>query len=518
MTTLRDIHDFELALVEPVMAALQRGIQVDEARRTGMIAALEADIEPLREGVNTVAIDVLKRAKKIPKEALFRERWTCPCCRGAKNKSQHCWTCGGFDCPPTKRDMVLAWEADKKLTKAELEERLPVCRVCGGEGKREQWSFNPASHEQLKIMLYSLLQLPRRMRRGKLRSDEEALKELRPFDKSDFINSMLKINKATTIIQILRRIQPGADGRLRTWLNVAGTETGRFSSSETFLVDSTNLQNMPKRAAALDAKYEVRQCIVPMNGHALIEADLSQAEARVVAALCKDERLLTAWEDPEFDVHRWTAGHIFNKPAVDVMPKERELGKRARHALNYGMQWKLFYRTVNADSDLTGVSITQQEAKDIHDAYHNLHPQLHTWWGDVNNKLRHGGALWTPFGRRRIFFGRRRGDGWLDDTHREAIAYVPQSTVADLLNRGLLRWWKSHDIRSQPVGELSTAGLGRFVLQVHDSVLVEAPVTRLPSAKAALKQCLTETLTINDIKLTIPADVTASKDSWGKMR
>lgn len=511
MTTLRDVHDFELALVEPVMAILRRGIKVDEERRRGMIAALDAEITPLTEKATTFAVEVLKKAKQIPRETLFREKWVCPCCRGAANKSKQCWSCAGFDVKPTKRDIIMGMGSleDKSLPKADLEAKyLHPCKVCNGEGKREQWTFNPASHEQVKIMLYGLLKLPRRMRKGKLRSDEEALKELRPFDKSNFIDGLLAIHKASTVRSILQRLSPGSDGRLRTWLNIAGTETGRFSSSETFLLDSTNLQNLPKKVGSLDPKYEVRNCIVPDVGHVLVEADLSQAEARVVAALCKDTDLLTAWEDPDFDVHVWTAAHIFNKPADKVTKRERGLGKVARHALNYGMQWKLFQRNVNSMIEQTGVSINNREAQEIHDAYHTLHPRLQVWWKSVDQQLRHGGALWTPLGRRRIFFGRRQQrDAWLDATHREAIAYVPQSTVADILNRGLLRWWRSHDGK-----------LGKLVLQVHDSVLVEVPKIKKDVATAALRRCLTETITVAGRQLTIPADVSWSADSWGKMR
>lgn len=492
---LQDVHDFELRLVEPVMAILSRGVQIDMERRRGMMAALHAEIGPLSERATTHAVALLQSAKRTPKSHLFRERWVCPCCRGGKAKVQACWGCAGLDKAPSK----------KLLEKAGI--TLEPCKVCGGVGKREDWTFNPSSHEQVKIVLYDLLHLPKRSKHGKLRSDEEALKDLRAFDKTGFIDDLLAIHKASTVRAILERMAPGEDGRLRTWLNIAGTETGRFSSAETFLLTSTNLQNLPKRVASLDEKYEVRNCVVPAPGHVLVEADLSQAEARVVAALCNDQRLLEAWKDADFDVHKWTAAHIFGKSTEDVTSRERQLGKVARHALNYGMQWKLFQRNVNAIADLTGVSIAAPEAQRIHTAYHRLHPELEEWWREVDRQLRYGGALWTPFGRRRIFFGRRAGDGWLDSTHREAIAYVPQSTVADLLNRGLLRWWRNHDGR-----------LGSVVLQVHDSILLEVPEQFSLSAQRALQAALSESFEIGGLTVSIPSDVSISAESWGRMK
>lgn len=495
MSTLQRVHDFELALVEPCMAILQRGILIDNERRRAMMAALEAEVAPLSTRATEHAVALLQASKRLPKDHLFREKWVCPCCRGGKAKMAACWGCAGLSKPPSKR----------LLDKAGI--TLEVCKVCGGEGKREQWTFNPSSHEQVKIVLYKLLKLPTRMKNGKLRSDEEALKDLRAFDTTGFVDDLLAIHKAQTVRAILDRMAPGEDGRLRTWLNIAGTETGRFSSSETFLLTSTNLQNLPKRVASLDVKYEVRNCVVPAPGHVLVEADLSQAEARVVAALCNDQRLLKAWQDPDFDVHKWTAAHIFSKPPEQVTSRERQLGKVARHALNYGMQWKLFQRNVNAMADLTGVSITAPEAQRIHTAYHRLHGELEGWWRQVDNAIRHSGALWTPFGRRRIFFGRRAGDGWLDATHREAIAYVPQSTVADLLNRGLMRWWASHDGK-----------LGQVILQVHDSLLVEASSKLQKSVVSAVRMSLSEAFEINGLTVTIPCDVSMSAESWGKMK
>jgi len=303
-----------------------------------------------------------------------------------------------------------------------------------------------------------------------------------------------------TMQGILHRIAPGEDGRIRCFLNPAGTETGRMSGSESFLVRSTNLLNMPKKEAAHDARYDVRRCFVPDPGTVFVEADLSGAEAWVSAALAGDDTLLAMLREG-VDVHKWTAGKIFHKPGADVTPAERVLGKMARHALNYGMQPTTFWRNVNAGADATGVAITQPQARTIHDAYHALHPHLARWWERVDHALRQRGTLTTVFGRRRMFFGRRRG--WLDETHREAIAFEPQSTVADLLNRGLLRWWDSYEGK-----------LGALLLPVYDSMLVQCAAGRVALVRQALERCLREPLTVNGHTFTIPVETKMSAESW----
>jgi DNA polymerase I-like protein with 3'-5' exonuclease and polymerase domains len=94
---------------------------------------------------------------------------------------------------------------------------------------------------------------------------------------------------------------------------------------------------------------------------------------------------------------------------------------------------------------------------------------------------------------------------WLSDTHREAIAFEPQSTVGDLLNRGLLRWWRQHDGK-----------LGDVRMQVHDSVVLVVPRGKAALAAARLRAALTEPITVNGITLTIPVDVTVG-ERWNAM-
>lgn len=473
--TLRAVHDFELALTAPFLAILERGLKVDEARRVAMIDALHAMREPLLAEVRATVVPLLRSG--VPNAHLFRPKLKAPALR--------------------ERCLALGCRARKKWPPKAVMERYLAARDA------TFWDYNPASPKQNLVVLYKLLKLPTRVKFGKPTCDEDALKSLLGADTSGVVKALLALGKPATMIEILERIKPGPDGCIRTWLNPAGTETGRASSSETFLLASTNLQNMPKREAASDERYNVRKCIVADPGHVLVEADLSGAEAWITAAISDDKVLLTKLKSG-IDIHRWTAQNIFLKPYDEITPLERTLGKVARHALNYGMQWKTFMTNVNADADKTGITITAAQAKRICEAYVGLHPALPRWWKDVLHALIHKGSLTTLFGRKRTFFG-RGVTGYLGETHREAIAYEPQSTVADLLNRGLLRWWRQHDGK---VGELR--------LQIHDSVLLQVREDRALMAARMLHACLSEELTIGRHTFTIPVDVSIGKD-WGTM-
>lgn len=481
--SLRALHDFELSLVEPCAAMAARGLRVDESVRVRMMSDLTSALEPARERLNTaITKKLLEEATKrlLGEEKdpiqqidkLFRQQKVCKACRNGSKK---------------------------RLT----------CAACGGDAKRVWLEFNPASAAQQKIVLYDLMRLPKRTKEGKLTSDEDALKGLLAHDRSGVVADLLAFGKAETMRSIFARLAPDASGHIHTWYNIAGTETGRLSSSETWLEEaSTNLQNLPLRQAARSPLYDVRRCIVPDVGEVFLYADLSQAEARVVAALSGDRELLERWSDGNaFDVHRWTAAHIFSKAESEITDNERYLGKVARHALNYGMGWARFMQEVNGDADITGVSIVASEAKRIVSSYHRLHPNLERWWRQVAGLVDAQRWLNTGFGRRRTFFGRRATERYLDETHKEAIAFEPQSTVADLLNRGMLRYWNERDRK----------GWGRLQAQVHDAVLVGVKTARAAIEAKVLPRLLEEEIEVNKIRLTIPCEVSIGRVSWAAL-
>ncbi len=63
------------------------------------------------------------------------------------------------------------------------------------------------------------------------------------------------------------------------------------------------------------------------------------------------------------------------------------------------------------------------------------HVRWHEW---TNNQLQRVGYLITLTGRKRWFFGRRNDPA----TQREGIAYNPQGSLADIVNRAMLRIWR----------------------------------------------------------------------------
>ncbi|KKK85239.1 hypothetical protein LCGC14_2775300, partial [marine sediment metagenome] len=220
-------------------------------------------------------------------------------------------------------------------------------------------------------------------------------------------------------------------------------------------------------------------------------------QRRVTAYLANDEPLIRRWEHPNFDTHKWLASIAFEKEMSEVTKDERNyVGKTIGHAIDKGTSAKTFMNSINSESDLTGVTISLAFAERAFANVHRARPALKKLWRRVDQQLRTVGTITTCWGRKRTFFGRRQGDGWLDHTHKEGIAHEQQSPVADLLNMGLLAYWDRFDGR-----------VGMLLLQIHDAVLIQTETPKRAMAAQALKSCLTIPMKIGERELTIPVDV-----------
>lgn len=70
----------------------------------------------------------------------------------------------------------------------------------------------------------------------------------------------------------------------------------------------------------------LRGMIIPSNGHVLICADYSQVEARVLAWLAGEEKVLNAFRNGK-DVYRVTASDIYGRKPEEINDSQRQVGK-----------------------------------------------------------------------------------------------------------------------------------------------------------------------------------------------
>lgn len=315
-------------------------------------------------------------------------------------------------------------------------------------------AVNPASPAQLKDLFYHSMRLPEQWisQKGqrKLSTNREALEKLEVYLYArPLVSCILTIRELSKQLEVLET-EIDHDGRIRTSYNIAGTETGRPSSSQNARGTGGNLQNIEE---------ELRYVFVADKGKKMAQVDLEQVEARDVGwfegVLFNDWKFLNACESGDLHTNnsrliwpemKWSpTDHAANRRLADsIFYRDftyRDMAKRGSHLSNYsGTAWTM----------ARALKIPQGLADEFQARYcrgkmvggrmviEPAFPAHARFWQWCAQQIQTVGWLTTPFGRKRHFFGRQDSG----ETLREAIAYLPQSTTADRMNLGLWRVWK----------------------------------------------------------------------------
>ncbi len=305
--------------------------------------------------------------------------------------------------------------------------------------------LNPRSHQQLKAFFYGEMRLPEvwisQKGQRKLSMNRETLEKLEAYMYAQpIISCILLIRELAKQLEVFD-MEIDSDGRFRTSYNIAGTETGRPSSSSNAYGTGGNAQNI---------KAELRYPFIADPGKKLCVIDLEQVEARDVGWFCGvlfgDWSYLDACESGDLHTNncrliwpelKWSSDHAANRKIAEGNFYRdfsyRDMSKRGGHLSNYyGTAWTMS----------RNLKIPIKLAEDFQSRYckgpNCAYPAIPRYWQWIAEQLQTTNRLVTPFGRERHFFG-RPGD---DTTLREAIAFLPQSTTADRMNLGLWRVWK----------------------------------------------------------------------------
>jgi DNA polymerase len=245
------------------------------------------------------------------------------------------------------------------------------------------------------------------------------------------------------------------DDRIRCAYQVPGTETYRYNSKEDAFGYGTNLQNvsagneedgegntLPKDHH--DYRPNLRKMFIPDEGYVIADHDLEQADARIVAWEADCPSLKEIFNDPTRDLHNENAEIIYGHTGGDY----RKGAKAGVHATNY---------VATARVLATTLGITVHEAERFITRYFGERPEVKKWHERILIELQTKRYVENIFGYRRFYFDR------IEDLLKEAVAWIPQSTVALAVNIGIKRVER----------ELPWA---QFLLQVHDSAVHQFPI------------------------------------------
>lgn len=232
------------------------------------------------------------------------------------------------------------------------------------------------------------------------------------------------------------------------------------------------------------AEIALRKMFIPDPGYVIIDADLKGADARVVAWEADDASLKELF-------HKGLKLHLENAKAIygacdGPDDKRYQTAKNGVHAVNYGVRERTLAATLGT---------TIAEASGFIEKWLTAHPGIRRWHDRVEGDLRSKKRVKNAYGFARPYFDR------IETVLPQALAWIGQSTVAITINKAMLQ------IEER-------LPFVQFLLQVHDSLVMQVPRSEYPSIVPAIREAMEVVIPYSD-PLIIPASIKASDRSWG---
>jgi DNA polymerase-1 len=327
-------------------------------------------------------------------------------------------------------------------------------------------TFNLASPKQLGPILFEKLKLvnkPKKTKTGQYSTAEDVLSYLAKDHPivSDILDwrSLQKLQN-TYVDALPKEINPKT-GRVHTIYNQAVAATGRLSSN------NPNLQNIPIRT---ERGQQVRKAFIPRDeNHVLMAADYSQIELRIIAALSKDEGMVSAFQNDE-DIHAATAAKVFGVPLEEVTREQRSNAKTVNFGIIYG---------VSAFGLSQQTNLNRAESKELIETYYATYPKLRAYIQDQIDFARDHGYVATVLGRRRYLKDINSQNAIVRGAaERNAVNAPIQGSAADIIKLAMIAIQKQ--LRQEKWNS-------KMLLQVHDELVFDVPKSEVDTLKTMVK-------------------------------
>ena len=287
--------------------------------------------------------------------------------------------------------------------------------------------------------------------------------------------------KSTYCDGLIKAIAP--DGRIHSTLNQTETRTGRISSTE------PNLQNIPVRS---ELGKEMRKFFRAKEGCVLLDADYSQIELRVLAHTANDANMIKAFNDGT-DIHTVTASQVFNMPVEMVTPLMRSRAKAVNFGIVYG---------IGAFSLAKDIGVSRAEADSYIKGYLANFGGVAKYMNDIVEKAKKDGYVETMFMRRRYLPELSSSNHMLRAFGERVALNMPiQGTAADIIKIAMVRVYER--LKKQCLKS-------KLIMQVHDELIIEAPLDEADEAAAILKEEMENAV---NMRVKLEADVGRGK-TW----
>lgn len=357
------------------------------------------------------------------------------------------------------------------------------------------YPFNLNSTQQLSKVLFETLKLEppdknKKTASGHFSTSAAVLDELS--GKHPVVDMLLEYRELSklksTYLDALPMQINSKTNRVHTSYSQTGTSTGRVASS------NPNLQNIPTRT---EIGRQVRLGFVAAPDHVLLSVDYSQIELRIVAHMSGDESMLDAFRAGQ-DIHAATAAAIYGV-SLDQVTKEQ---RRHAKAINFGLIYGMSAFGLSRSTDLT-----LGEAENFVRDYFEHFPGVKKYLDGIRTLAARQGYVETMLGRRRYFpnLANPSNVAMKNREEREAINAPIQGTAADIMKLAMIALPPA-----LTAAKLST----KMLLQVHDELVLEVPVTELKDTARVVHRVME-----NAYILSIPLLTEArSGVNWGSMQ
>ena len=345
--------------------------------------------------------------------------------------------------------------------------------------------FNISSPKQLATVLFEEMHLPviKKTKTG-YSTNADVLEELR--GQAPVIENIFKYRQytklnSTYVVGLLDKISD--DGRIHTWFRQTETRTGRISSTE------PNLQNIPVRT---ELGSHMRKFFISDSGKTLVDADYSQIELRVMAHLCNDKNMISAFNSGE-DIHTSTASQVFDVPPIMVTPEMRSSAKAVNFGIIYG---------IGAFSLAKDINTTQKQAKQYISDYFKNYPKVKEFMDSTVDNALKTGTVTTIFGRKRRIPEILSSNKIQQAAGKRIAMNTPvQSVAADLIKIAMINVYRR--LKSENIN-------AKLILQVHDELIIESDVSCADRSAKILRE---EMQNVHKMKVELVVDVNKGK-SW----
>ena len=251
--------------------------------------------------------------------------------------------------------------------------------------------INLSSSTQMAILFYDILKSPVIDKEHPRGTGEEIIKQMDfPIVKLLLERRSLNVLIGTFIDKLPESVNE-KDNRLHGHFNQLGADTGRFSSSD------PNLQNIPS------GETSIRLMFVPTDGYAMMGADYSAQEPRIMAAYSKDEYLSKSLAEGK-DPYATIATKIYHNKYEDNLETYPDgtlflEGKHRRKSVKSLLLGILYGMGVPAIAENMKMSI--EEAQKILNDFFAGFPGVKKWIDETESNAKINGYVEDLWGRKR---------------------------------------------------------------------------------------------------------------------